>query len=473
MMFDSMKDLAKKADGFLHDASYGKKQNVVSLDAQVDVRSEKNVTPFEELGALGGVKEDSHLVSDPSKSMAQVETKIHGRTLEEMKSKGKVLYGDAKAWYTTRDSKGANHYEFPNRLNKVVGGHIRVEGMYNEAEADYLMRVTDFLTEHGLLTERIRVAWKLNEMVNQDNIEKVSDWKERMLKKADGMPPEQAQEYKAYLETVNLVTVERDLQVAERVEDLGSCVTEKVFKEILGGVFDVINVVSKVKGTSTLPDTERPERFDINNEKDIRRYLGEWLPSQMGIYLARLRKLEMTNDFAHSQNWSLVGTLYDAQSFAGRGFDKDKERFCDLDDYMRAMKVSLASIDDLFGGTLGYTNLHYRELKAEAKANLIKAYVMELELDVRELDYTFFADNSTKVGDEYQTVSFISPSEWNLIKKKVDTSFKPNKDETMKNWQEYIKMQKEVRKKQVVKFGGDIVDGVKSLGNDIVDLVRR
>ena len=97
----------------------------------------------------------------------------------------------------------------------------------------------------------------------------------------------------------------------------------------------------------------------------------------------------MTNDFSHAQQWSLVGTEYDAQSFIGRGFVRD----CKEEDYSDAMMQSIRSLGELFGTRNNYIENNYKGL-GEATANLIKEYIKEIGYRLEDLDYSFMVNNS-------------------------------------------------------------------------------
>jgi len=407
--------------GDVGESSFYTEKAVVQLpDSEVVARDGNAGIPFEELGSLAEVKLGSKLETEKKTKMTPGgQSGAHGRELVDETSRNAVLWGDVYGgWYAARGEKGGRWYEI--RLKEIDDGKFRIQGMYNESEADYLVRVTDFLAKNGLLTEKVRVARKLNTMVVGDEKVEVEDWKKMVLLEAEknyGKGTERYRLASEYINEVNLVLVERDLQVSERIRDLRRCRTKEEFEKVLGGVFKIINVVAEVKGTSTLPNTKPPERFDINNESDIRRYLGEWLPSQMGIYLARLRKLEMTNDYSHDQQWSLVGSEYDPQSFVGRGFVRN----CTEEDYRDALGKSLQALADLLGNKKNYIGKEYRGLGLDAVASLLKEYAREMGCNVSDIGYDFISNNSYCLKD----IGFpiLSPFEWNKVRKKADTEF--------------------------------------------------
>ena len=448
-------------------------KDVVKLPgSEVVVRDDKARTPFKEIGALGEVKPDSKLERGRSlRFTSGGEENTHGREIVEEESRNKVLWGDVYGgWFAARGEKGGRWYknrirEFNDLSKNIFLGEVsfRFEGMYNEKEADYLVRVTDFLARNGILTEKIRVVEKLNTVVDGDEVVEVDEFKRRRISEVKKTYGENSSGYKdacKYIEEANFVEVERDLQVAERIRDLARCKTEDEFKKVLSGVFEVINLVAKVKDTSTLPNTNPPERFDINKEEDIKRYLKVWLPSQMGIYLARLRKMEMTNDFSHAQQWSLVGTEYDAQSFIGRGFVRD----CKEEDYSDAMMQSIRSLGELFGTRNNYIENNYKGL-GEATANLIKEYIKEIGYRLEDLDYSFMVNNSyfSMTG-----APLFSPSDWNRLRKRVDPDFIPTKKETLKNWGTVMKLHAKFQGQFLGSVPRSVVDSAKRVAKRVI-----
>lgn len=463
--------------GWLKDKSFGVEARVEVVQGKEVLRNPKALHRDKDLGPLLGVGE--HDFGGESGKMKVVEMGNHGRAMIDEESKGKLLVGNRGEWFAVRDTKGGNYVVWAMRIQEVgKEKSLRTEGMYNESDVQYLVDVTEFLMENELLTERIRVVWKLDEVVSRDRLETVTEWRTRVRKMIDRMDDdEKKKKYSEYIDSVNLVTVERDLQVAERIRDLGQCVSGNKFREILGEVFEVINKVAEVNGTSTLPHTSPPEKFDTNNEGDIERYLGEWLPEQMGTYLGRLRKLGMTNDFPHAQNWSLVGTLYDAQSFSGRGFDKSKGEagYCNEEDFKHAMQQSLGVLAELFGDRLSYVNLKHRHLVERAKTSLIKSYVKEMGLSVSNMSYEFFMDNSHGIGktDSAIRMSLITPGEWNVIRKEIDPEFVLVKEETEENWKVYKQKWGLYRAMQVNFVTNKITEPYVDLFNGAVKMVRK
>lgn len=79
------------------------------------------------------------------------------------------------------------------------------------------------------------------------------------------------------------------------------------FRENLGNVFQWLNVKNRYE-----------ESFNANNDEDIVRYFCDYLPRQMGDYLAKFHALGLAHGFSTAHNWTFVGTLVDLASVHGK-----------------------------------------------------------------------------------------------------------------------------------------------------------
>jgi len=175
-----------------------------------------------------------------------------------------------------------------------------------------------------------------------------------------------------YLESTNFYVVERDLQVAERLEDLYKRNGEE-FTAMVGGVFKWLNVATQSKGEGIIPGTESPEPFDINKKEDIERFFGEYLPETMGHYLAKFHKLGGIHKFPHSQNWSLVGSLYDLDSVERQNVNEPMTQALQQMD----TRVALASFGEIMGHSAqNYLSSEFPEtLLQKAQYSFMKTYI--------------------------------------------------------------------------------------------------
>ncbi|MDP3994660.1 MAG: hypothetical protein Q8P91_02430 [bacterium] len=178
---------------------------------------------------------------------------------------------------------------------------------------------------------------------------------------------------KAYFESVDFFIEERDLQTAERLRDLGRLKDEASFKSVVEPIFKWVNKVFDYKKSGLIDGTNAPERFTFTQD-DIKRYFGEWLPTQMGIYLARMHKLGLAHGFPHAQNWSAVGTLYDLDSVSGLpvgdAATEDKSMASDT-------RETVGALAELFNSQTNYLRSNFPELTDKAQAVLVSSYIKE------------------------------------------------------------------------------------------------
>ena len=95
----------------------------------------------------------------------------------------------------------------------------------------------------------------------------------------------------------------------------------------------------------------------------------DWLPTQMGIYLARMHRLKIQHQFTHAQNWSLVGTLYDLDSPRGEPYGREMSEE-DYDDDIRRTLLAITGAYSVSKSYLG--SLH---LKGQALESFVTAYI--------------------------------------------------------------------------------------------------
>ncbi len=69
--------------------------------------------------------------------------------------------------------------------------------------------------------------------------------------------------------------------------------------------------------------------FSLEDRLFLQKYFISWLPRQMGWYLARAHTLGLVSGSAHTQNWSLAGTLCDWDDADGPALGNDYEPTAD------------------------------------------------------------------------------------------------------------------------------------------------
>lgn len=377
----------------------------VPLDSE-KVKENKTLAPFDKrLEAQGSVQTilESQVGSDVlKKEMMYVEDVDAGRTLTESATSGKVIFGGEfpADIFGARDQKGVRHevpvlqyvqnYGFQDKVNAI--------GLYSNKDVEYIVKVSNFLRSHGLPTENPNNILKLKEIAVDGVPVPIDDWKDAALTYFENVcenDPIQMEMAKEYLKQ-DFFEIERELQTTERLRNISKCQTKEEFEEMVGKVFKWLNVATEIRDQGILPDTTKPKAFDVENPGDIERYFLNWLPEQMGIYLARMQKLGVVNYFPHAQNWSAVGTMYDLNDVVGDplGFP------CEEEDFKYMVGLSLGALEELLYPKDGnYLSDELNLSVNKAKASLIQAYLKELGKDVSEIGYEYFADNDYVNGE--------------------------------------------------------------------------
>lgn len=347
-----------------------------------------------------------------------IERYTHGRSIDEIASSGKVIWGGKYPCdiFGGRDLKGSRHeYAFINvgeRGPNSKYSHIYASGLYDETNVEYLIKASELLRSNGIPTENITNIYEIHQVVHEGKLMSLEEWRtlnirvyaERLLGEGDGddKNPSVFKKIVDFANNTKFYQVERELQVSERVRDLAKCKTEKDFKSILGTPLKWLNAATKAKGEGIIPGTEQPEPFDINQKEDVKRYLEEWLPSQMGIYLGRLRKAGLKNDFGHAQQWSLAATMYDGQSYVGENLNGKKLTEAD---YAASLQEALGVLEELFDGSSdSYIKQNYGDSLDKAKETLLTNYFNEINYDyakhIESYGYLKLSDNSFYNGQQ-------------------------------------------------------------------------
>lgn len=313
----------------------------------------------------------------------------HGRAIIDTRINNKVIWGGNLPGdiYGARDWKGANMDSV--RLIKDECGYLgyRVQGLKDSIGINRIEKVSQFLRENGLPTEHPTKVVKILEISKYGKKIPVGEWKEETTKaleesvialekssnfEAAEREKQEVADVKAYFESVDFFIEERDLQTAERLRDLERLKDEISFKSVVEPIFKWVNKVFDYKKSGLIGGTNAPERFTFTQD-DIKRYFGEWLPTQMGIYLARMHKLGLAHGFTHAQNWSAVGTLYDLDSVSGLPEDattEDKSMASDT-------RETVGALAELFDSQTNYLRSNFPELTDKAQAVLVSSYIKE------------------------------------------------------------------------------------------------
>jgi hypothetical protein len=432
---------------------YYKDLETIPIEDYEKVAEAPTKSPFSEnLGPQAAVSKKSTSRSEDSKYF-YVESTVHGRTIDEKASSGKVFWGGPFKCdkFGGRDLKGSRE-EYPYlNVRKLLRKNptLSVSGLYDETDVPYLIKASEYLRSNGLPTENIVAIYKPNEIAVDGKLIPIAEWRRKAteqlskdLSMINRQDPELFKQGVEFINNAEFFQVEREVQVTERIRDLARCKNKEQFLKVIENPLKWINVATKVKHEGIIPGTEQPDPFDINSEEDIKRYLENWLPTQMGVYLGRLKKMGINNDYGHAQQWNLAATMDDAQSYSGEVLGTSPQK---SEDYVYALTDVLGVLEELFNPSVpNYVKRKYGESLAIAKENLLVSYFNEIDLendpDKVLYSYKSLMDNTFFDG----SISYYRPLEpeiyikcrnklgFKLSSKEVDNIFKTYYFETEK-----------------------------------------
>ncbi len=430
------------------------------LDDYETISESKTKHPFSEnfkpQGALSGMDESF----EPVKKYHYVERRNHGRSIDETASSAKVLWGGEfqADKFGARDLKGSRQEQFLIDIRQSQHGYneIRIKGLYDETDVEYLVKASEYLREIGLPTEKITAIYKPNEILYQGEPVPVDEWK-KLAKARFARQTHKGtqgviliQDVNKFIDNSEFFQVERELQISERIRDLAFCTTEDEFKRVLSGPLNWINVATKIKHEGIIPGTEQPDPFDINKTEDIERYLESWLPGQMGNYLGRMKKAGIQNKYGHAQQWSLAATMYDTQSLIGEPLNGKK---LTAEDYVYALQEALGVLEELLNPERpNYISQHFGNCLAQAKQNLLVNYFKEIDLvndmDINDYDYEDIAYNNYFDGRK-ESFRLLDPDTYIKVMEVFGAKFPQDRIEEMYKYHK-IQLDKIAAMKQMV-----------------------
>lgn len=362
--------------------------------------------------------------SKPAKSDLQKVGRRHGRNRSETATHNSLVWGGMLPGdiYGSRDFKGNVFDDIRIITMPSSPYNWALLGLKDDVGLHRIDVVSQYLRAHGLPTEFPRVKRQVTELLIKDysqgpqKILRVplatweqqqlnNIWKEAQLKRKVDLTgaltlERQWQEIKDYFASTNFYIVERDLQTAERVEDLNTPINETEMRQSLEPIFKWLNAATAARKSGIISNTPQPQPF-IFRPDHVKQYCGEWLPRQMGIYLGRLHNLGIEHKYPHAQNWSAVGTLYDLDSPVGLPFgDKpitNSDKRNDVGQTNNSLRETLS-----FPGS--YLSETYPDLKSNALAMFVASYIKETlgetatQARIEELSRTIFL-RGIKVSD--------------------------------------------------------------------------
>lgn len=243
---------------------------------------------------------------------------------------------------------------------------LRGFGLMDDSVSQRIIKASETMRQNGLPTERPRSIKELKEVWVRNKYRKwerkpVKVWEQERLdkirvdintaKERGGSTyivkqyGERLKKVERYLRETKFIALERDVQVDKRIENVIEAANNKELREMIVPIFKWLNAATQTRNSGLVPNTPKPEPFSYT-EGDLKRYFGDYLPSQMGIYLARFHKLGLFHKYLHPGNWSAVGTIYDLDSVGGKIMFSDDEKHTDKD-LVGDVTETLSSLKDL------------------------------------------------------------------------------------------------------------------------------
>lgn len=315
-----------------------------------------------------------------------------GRSIEDRLVDKKIIYGDEYGiLYGSRNIKGnvvqGDIYQrsavFEDE-NTPYG--LQVRGLKDKVGIDRIVKASEYLRKQGLPTERPAKIYKLTQIPYQGKMINIEDWKEEYLKRelqrankfGIGSDFKTLRNKESYLRSTDFFVIDRDLQVPERLDDIIQPETQEEFQKMIQPIFKWLNQAVQVKHGGLISGTPQPAEFNPENEDDIKRFFGEWLPTQIGTYLGRVHKNNLALGYPHNQNWSAVGTAYDLDSVQGQPFDG---KIPTQEQFSKDVYKTIEAVKSLFESSplsrQSYIQNTYSELLSKSVDSFIVAYLQE------------------------------------------------------------------------------------------------
>ncbi|KKU78846.1 MAG: hypothetical protein UY06_C0038G0006 [Candidatus Amesbacteria bacterium GW2011_GWA2_47_70] len=270
---------------------------------------------------------------------------------------------------------------------RIIAASRALRGMGLPTEAIYRMYKITWFPENGrrispeewrkqLLTElESDIEFAREQLRNPSTYGQKKDELEELLAKAE----EEVKFVKGYLkQNDNFYVFERHLQTPIRLRDIPHAKTKNDFENLAKQSMEWLDKILTRRQRAKTPVWNKllrkskdlcfalwpfsgDEKFDFNNSDHLSRVFVEWLPAQMGQYLARLHKNGLIHGFPHSQNWSL-GSLYDLDSVYGPALGDNPRT---EDNFVKDVEIAARAVMDIFAvrapgfDCVGLTASHY------------------------------------------------------------------------------------------------------------------
>lgn len=350
-------------------------------------------------------------------------SRIHGRSMTESASSKSVIWGGPLKGdiYGARSVKGTAMNEgLSIKSNSASDYGVHTMGLMDDSSIDRCIRVSEVLRKHGLPTEKPVEVLKLNKLLVRDGNngvwEKlpVSEWKKLQENGSKRVDEDFAKKVSLYLSETNYLAMERHVQVDERLRDLDTVFGGyEGLADFMSPIFKWLNTAVKYRNGGLIAGTPKPEEFDTSIDS-MRKYFYEFLPSQIGTYLGKMHKLGIAHGFPHSQNWSMVGTLYDLDSPSGLRIYRSDGKPSNSE-YVEDLSVTIGDtgrsigrlINDVLGGK--WSENTNQKVRAQVVRSYIKTCYGHLNPVTKAAFKYFYVNN----GDVWDLGSMSSV--WDLV----------------------------------------------------------
>lgn len=290
-----------------------------------------HIPQFAVIGIETAGDDTDNLKKDDKSTLRKISS-IHGRSYEFVTgSENAILWADEYGnIFTALNTKG-NNISAPDvcKSSSAPSGFL----IYGLQESDAVVRVlkaSQLFRSNNIDTEAvIKVIEPLELPYNGRNVS-LPEFKRKLVQKVweenahDGQKSDRLghlvatrqdiAKLSSKLEDMTFFETIRATQVNERLVDLGlASDLERI--TMLRKAFRFVNIYEEAK--AAIDSSYIPDKFSVEKQEDIDRYLNEYLPKRIARNFTKMHKLGLVHGFLHTGNVSTVGSLYDLDSVKG------------------------------------------------------------------------------------------------------------------------------------------------------------
>lgn len=260
-------------------------------------------------------------VTEPEKERIIKISKLHGRSYElRFGKQSSVVWSDEFGnLFTALNIKGNNLLSpYVKKSSQEPSGY-QVFGLMDSDALVRILRVSRILREHNVDTESLVKVIEPQELPYEEAIITLEDFKGKLLQqveqKKNGLTANDLLPLSNHLDNSTFVMPVRNVKVPERIEDLANVNNKDEFRTMMKRIFQRVNLVEKISAEREGISTTNV--FDVENNKDIERYLLEYLPKKLGGNYGGMHTLGLLHVFPHAGNQTAAGEIVDLDSVKG------------------------------------------------------------------------------------------------------------------------------------------------------------